>query len=34
MAINDKREEELLAARRRIGELEDQLKEFTKSTKK
>jgi hypothetical protein len=34
MAISDKREEELLAAKRRISELEDRVKEFTTAAKK
>lgn len=30
MAVNDKREKELAAAQRRIGELEDQIRDFTR----
>ncbi len=33
MAVNDKREEELLAAQRRISELENQIRDFTRPTK-
>ena len=33
MAVNDKREEELRAARRRINELEDQVRDMTRTAK-